>query len=62
MKSQFKFPLLEVRPECAGMMRSLPVTEAPLAPPRHSNSPYFMDNIDPEKYFKQGFLPYLHFF
>lgn len=52
--SQFKLPLLEVRPECAGIVRNLPVDEPPLAPPDHSQSPYFMDNENPEKYLKQG--------
>lgn len=52
--SQFKLPLVEVRPECAGIIRNLPVTEPPLTPPDQSQSPYFMDNEDPEKYLKQG--------
>lgn len=60
-KSQFKFPLIEVRPECANIMRNLPVTEPPLAPPRVSNSPYFMDNADAEKYLKQGFTGHVPF-
>lgn len=54
--SQFKLPLVEVRPECAGIIRNLPVTEPPLTPPDQSQSPYFMDNEDPEKYLKQGNL------
>lgn len=53
-KSEFKLPLLQVRPECAGMVRNLPVDEPPLKPPDHSASPYFMDNADPEKYLKKG--------
>lgn len=47
---------MEVRPECAGIIRNLPVTEPPLTPPDQSQSPYFMDNDDPEKYLKQGDL------
>lgn len=52
--SEFKLPLLQVRPECAGMQRNLPVDEPPLRPPDHSASPYFMDNGDSEKYLKKG--------
>ncbi|KAG5899625.1 hypothetical protein JTB14_037283 [Gonioctena quinquepunctata] len=60
-QSQFKLPLLEVRPECGGLLRNLPVTEAPITPPRHSQSPYFSDNIDPEKYLKSGFTGHVPF-
>lgn len=52
--SEFKLPLLEVRPECAGLLRNMPVTEAPITPPNNSPSPYFSDNVDPEKYLKAG--------
>lgn len=54
MKSEFKLPLLAVRPECAGVLRNLPVDEPPLTPPIRSTSPYFMDNADPEKYLTTG--------
>ncbi|KAF5295564.1 hypothetical protein FQR65_LT10427 [Abscondita terminalis] len=40
--SEFKVPLLQVRPECARMQRNLPVDEAPLKPPDHSTSPFFL--------------------
>ncbi|KAB0802592.1 hypothetical protein PPYR_04778 [Photinus pyralis] len=53
--SEFKLPLLQVRPECAGIVRNLPVEEPPLKPPDHSSSPYFMDNSDPDKYLVKGF-------
>ncbi|KAJ3641697.1 hypothetical protein Zmor_028179 [Zophobas morio] len=59
--TQFKLPLTDVRPECAGILRNLPQVEAPLTPPRHSPSPYFMDNTDPEKYFKKGFAGHVPF-
>lgn len=54
--SAFKLPLLEVRPECAGVLRNLPMEEPPLTPPNSSPSPYFMDNADPEKYIKTGWF------
>ena len=56
VQSQFKLPLQTVRPECAGTLSNLPMEEPPLAPPRSSISPYFMDNNDPEKFFKGGNL------
>lgn len=43
-----------MRPECGGLLRNVPVTEPPLTPPTSSVSPYFSDNIDPEKYLKSG--------
>ncbi|CAH0552490.1 unnamed protein product [Brassicogethes aeneus] len=62
VKSQFKLPLIEVRPECAAVIRNLPVDEPPLAPPRHSSdSPYFMDNASPDKYLKSGFTGHVPF-
>ncbi|CAH0552676.1 unnamed protein product [Brassicogethes aeneus] len=59
VKSQFKLPLIEVRPECAAVIRNLPVDEPPLAPP--SDSPYFMDNASPDKYLKSGFTGHVPF-
>ncbi|KAF5297480.1 hypothetical protein FQA39_LY12074 [Lamprigera yunnana] len=53
--SEFKLPLLQVRPECAGMVRNLPVDEPSLRPSNHSSSPFFMDNSDENKYLKTGF-------
>lgn len=56
MHSEFKLPLLEVRPQACGILRNLPVDEpAPLPP--HSGlipSPYFKDCTDPEKRFIAG--------
>ncbi|XP_060523617.1 CIMIP2 protein CG18335-like isoform X2 [Cylas formicarius] len=60
-QSDFKLPLLEVRPECGGLLRHVPVTEPPITPPRYSHSPYFSDNIDPEKYLKSGFTGHIPF-
>lgn len=45
---------MEVRPECAGLLRNLPITEAPITPPSHSASPYFCDNDRSDKYLKAG--------
>ncbi|VVD03354.1 unnamed protein product [Leptidea sinapis] len=59
--AEFKLPLVVVRPECAGILRDLPMDEAKLPPASHSISPYFMENSDPEKYIKKGFaghVPY----
>lgn len=52
--AEFKLPLIAVRPECAGILRDLPVDEAKLGPAAHAVSPYFMDNDDKEKYVKKG--------
>lgn len=52
--AEFKLPLIAVRPECAGILRDLPVDEAKLGPAAHAVSPYFMDNDDMEKYVKKG--------
>ncbi|KAL1505685.1 hypothetical protein ABEB36_005191 [Hypothenemus hampei] len=60
-QSDFKLPLIEVRPECGGLLRNVPVTEPPLTPPTASVSPYFSDNIDPEKYLKSGFTGHVPF-
>ncbi|XP_076674004.1 CIMIP2 protein CG18335 [Andrena cerasifolii] len=61
IKSQFKLPMLTVRPDCVGVMRNLFLDEQYEAPPDHSPSPYFMDNSNPEKYFISryaGHMPY----
>nr|CAI5839729.1 unnamed protein product [Callosobruchus analis] len=60
-QSQFKLPLLEVRPECGGVLRNLPVTEPPITPPHQAQSPYFSDLSDPEKYLKSGFTGHVPF-
>lgn len=52
--AEFKLPLTTVRPECAGILRDLPVNEAKLSPAWHSTSPYFMENDNPDKYLKKG--------
>nr|CAD7590749.1 unnamed protein product [Timema genevievae] len=53
-ENQFRLPLTEVRPELAGVLRNLPVTEPAITPPSHSTSPYFMKSTDPEKYLISG--------
>ncbi|XP_066997275.1 CIMIP2 protein CG18335 [Anabrus simplex] len=55
IKSQFRLPLLDVRPEQVAVTRDMPVTEPALQPPRQGYSPYFSDCDDPEKYLKGGF-------
>lgn len=60
-QSQFKLPLLEVRPECGAVIRDLAVTESPVTPPRQAESPYFSDPSDPEKYLKSGFTGHVPF-
>ncbi|XP_045528378.1 elongator complex protein 3 isoform X1 [Pieris brassicae] len=59
--AEFKLPLVVVRPECAGILRDLPMDEPKLSPASHSISPYFMEDSDPQKYIKKGFaghVPY----
>ena len=53
-ESQFRCPLLAVRPEAVGVLRTLPIPEPPMCPPRTSTSPFFLQNSDPEKYLKLG--------
>lgn len=60
-QSQFKLPLLEVRPECVSILRQLETTESPITPPLQSASPYFSDNGDPDKYLKSGFTGHVPF-
>ncbi|XP_061716276.1 CIMIP2 protein GA14893-like [Cydia pomonella] len=58
--AEFKLPLVSVRPECAGILRNLPMDEAKLSPASHSTSPYFMED-GPDKFIKKGFaghVPY----
>lgn len=48
-------PLIEVRPDEAGVSRYLTVHEPALLPRNHDITPYFIDNSnDPERYIKQG--------
>ncbi|KAK2574990.1 hypothetical protein KPH14_008748 [Odynerus spinipes] len=61
IESQFKLPMLTVRPDCAGVTRNLPVDEQCEVPRDHAPSPYFMDNANPKKYFVSryaGHIPY----
>ncbi|KAI4492147.1 hypothetical protein M0802_010044 [Mischocyttarus mexicanus] len=51
IESQFKLPMITVRPDCVGVMRNLPVDEQYEVPRDHAPSPYFMDNANPKKYF-----------
>lgn len=52
--AEFKLPLVTVRPECAGILRDVPMDEPKLSPASHSVSPYFMENADPDKFTKKG--------
>lgn len=52
--AEFKLPLIVVRPECAGILRDVPMDEPKLSPATHSISPFFMENDDAEKYVKKG--------
>lgn len=54
IRSQFKLPMLSVRPDCVGVMRDLFIDEQHEVPREHSPSPYFMDNANPQKYFKSS--------
>lgn len=56
VESEFKLPLLEVRPQSCGILRNLPVDEPQSEPPLpgHVPSPYFKDCLDPEKSFITG--------
>ncbi|XP_076626839.1 CIMIP2 protein CG18335 [Colletes latitarsis] len=61
VKSQFKLPMLAVRPDRVGVMRNLVLDEKYETPRDHSPSPYFMDNANPKKYFVSryaGHIPY----
>ncbi|CAD6216314.1 GSCOCG00004466001-RA-CDS [Cotesia congregata] len=61
LRSEYKMPLVTVRPDYAMMMRNLPVDEAYQVPRDHSPSPFFMENSDPDKYFVSGYsghIPY----
>lgn len=59
--TQFKLPLSDVRPECAGILRNLPQVEPPLTPLRHSTSPYFTDSTNPDKFFIKGLFVFLFY-
>ncbi|XP_046740204.1 UPF0605 protein CG18335-like [Diprion similis] len=61
LESQFKLPMLSVRPDCVGVMRNLPVDEQCERPRDHAPSPYFMNNDNPGKFFVNGYsghIPY----
>ncbi|CAK9823022.1 UPF0605 protein CG18335 [Anthophora retusa] len=61
IKSEFKLPMLTVRPDCVGVMRNLFLDEKHEQPRDHAPSPYFMDNANPQKYFISryaGHIPY----
>ncbi|XP_012174685.1 UPF0605 protein CG18335 isoform X1 [Bombus terrestris] len=61
IKSEFKLPMLTVRPDCVGVTRNLFLDEQHETPSDHSPSPYFMDNANPQKYFISrygGHIPY----
>lgn len=52
--AEFKLPLVIVRPECAGILRDIPMDEPKLSPASHSVSPYFMEDSNPDKFIKKG--------
>ncbi|CAB3221691.1 unnamed protein product [Arctia plantaginis] len=54
--AEFKLPLVTVRPECAGILRDVPMDEPKLSPATHSVSPYFMENADPDKFIKKEYI------
>lgn len=61
IESEFKLPMLSVRPDCVGVMRNLFLDEQHEAPRDHAPSPYFMDNANPKKFFVSryaGHIPY----
>ncbi|XP_053992705.1 UPF0605 protein CG18335-like [Hylaeus volcanicus] len=61
IKSEFKLPMLTVRPDRVGVMRNLFLDEQHETPRDHSPSPHFMDNANPKKYFVSryaGHIPY----
>jgi len=60
VKSDFKLPLLEVRPEACGVLRNIPVKE-PQAEPQAGGSPYFMEVLDPNKKFMPGYTGHVPF-
>jgi hypothetical protein len=53
-ETQFRMPLVEVRPEAPGILKEKRVTQPPMCPSIQSTSPYFMENSNAEKYFMQG--------
>ncbi|XP_015599184.1 UPF0605 protein CG18335 [Cephus cinctus] len=59
LESQFRLPMLSVRPDCVGVMRNLPLDEQHETPRDHAPSPYFMDNVNPKKYFVSGYTGYI---
>lgn len=57
MSSDYKLPLMAVRPDCQGVMREVDSSNIPSAPPLpYSNHtpPHFMENNNKEKYLKLG--------
>ncbi|KAF3422306.1 hypothetical protein E2986_12851 [Frieseomelitta varia] len=59
IKSEYKLPMLTVRPDCVGVMRNLFLDEQYETPRDHAPSPYFMDNANPEKHFMSGYTGYI---
>ncbi|XP_043275423.1 UPF0605 protein CG18335-like [Venturia canescens] len=60
-KSEFKLPLIAIRPDCVGAADTLTIDEQCETPRDHAPSPYFMENTNPEKYFVSGYtghIPY----
>ncbi|KAL0276226.1 UNVERIFIED_CONTAM: hypothetical protein PYX00_003835 [Menopon gallinae] len=54
LKTDYKMPLTAVRPEQVGIIRDRTVVEQVIEPPIQSQSPYFMDNNNPNKRIKKG--------
>ncbi|OXU28851.1 hypothetical protein TSAR_001400 [Trichomalopsis sarcophagae] len=58
LRSKFKLPLIDVRPEYAALQRTIPVDEKFEKPKDYNTSPYFMDNLNSQKYFINGYTGY----
>ncbi|GLV41107.1 uncharacterized protein CBL_04631 [Carabus blaptoides fortunei] len=60
-ESEFKLPLMAVRPECAAILRNIVVDEPPMSYPPNTSSQFLLDNENSEKTIKQGFGGHIPF-
>ncbi|BES92878.1 UPF0605 protein [Nesidiocoris tenuis] len=63
VKTEFNLPLLEVRPEASGILQQIVRPRAKRAGNGDSQSPYFMEVLNPKKFFIPGFaghIPFVH--
>ncbi|XP_011506034.1 PREDICTED: UPF0605 protein CG18335 isoform X2 [Ceratosolen solmsi marchali] len=58
LKSKFRLPLIAVRPEHIGLPEDYLIDERYERPKDYNVSPYFMENINPQKYFIHGYTGY----